>query len=74
MTVSFINSKSEGLEVRPEPLGLAGSGRTVGGVVSQVVGMTDSPGELGIQLQWIVSRCNAEFFYVSYGDTELEGM
>jgi Golgi-body localisation protein domain len=27
---------------------------------------------LGIQLQRIVSRCKAEFFYVSYGDTALE--
>ena len=53
---------------------MVGSGRAVGGVVSQVVGVTDSPGELGIQLQRIVSRCKAEFFYVSYGDTELEGV
>ena len=74
MTVSFINSKLERLEVRPEPAGMVGSGRAVGGVVSQVVGVTDSPGELGIQLQRIVSRCKAEFFYVSYGDTELEGV
>ena len=58
----------------PGPAGLVGSGRAVGGVVSQVVGVTDSPGELGIQLQRIVSRCKAEFFYVSYGDTELEGV
>jgi hypothetical protein len=29
-------------------------------------------GSLGIQLQRIVSRCKAEFFYVSYGDTALE--
>ena len=58
----------------PGPAGLVGSGRAVGGVVSQVVGVTDSPGELGIQLQRIVSRCKAEFFYVSYGDTELESV
>ena len=42
--------------------------------MSQVVGVTDSPGEQGIQLQRIVSRCKAEFFYVSYGDTELESV
>ena len=36
--------------------------------------MTDSPGDGGIQLQRIVSRCKAEFFYVSYGDTELESV
>jgi len=58
----------------PGPAGLVGSGKAVGGVVSQVVGVTDSPGELGIQLQRIVSRCKAEFFYVSYGDTELESV
>ena len=57
----------------PGPAGLVGSGRAVGGVVSQVVGVTDSPGA-GIQLQRIVSRCKAEFFYVSYGDTELESV
>ena len=34
--------------------------------------MTDSPGSLGIQLQRVVSRCKAEFFYVSYGDTALD--
>ena len=74
VTVSFINSKLERLEVRPEPAGMVGSGRAVGGVVSEVVGVTNSSGELGIQLQRIVSRCKAEFFYVSYGDTELEGV
>ena len=58
----------------PGPAGLVGSGRAVGGVVSQVVGVTDSPGDGGIQLQRIVSRCKAEFFYVSYGDTELESV
>jgi len=58
----------------PGPAGLVGSGKAVGGVVSQVVGVTDSPGDLGIQLQRIVSRCKAEFFYVSYGDTELENV
>jgi len=58
----------------PGPAGLVGSGKAVGGVVSQVVGVTDSPGDQGIQLQRIVSRCKAEFFYVSYGDTELESV
>jgi len=42
-------------------------------VVSQVVG-DHQPGDQGIQLQRIVSRCKAEFFYVSYGDTELEAV
>ena len=37
-----------------------------------MVGVTDSPGNLGIQLQRVVSRCKAEFFYVSYGDTALD--
>jgi hypothetical protein len=60
----------------PGPAGLVGSGKAVGGVVSKVVGgVTSDPGaanNLGIQLQRIVSRCKAEFFYVSYGDTALE--
>ena len=58
----------------PGPAGLVGSGRAVGGVITKMVGVTDSPGEGGIQLQRIVSRCKAEFFYVSYGDTELESV
>ena len=38
----------------------------------KVVGVTDNPGNSGIQLQRVVSRCKAEFFYVSYGDTALD--
>ena len=37
-----------------------------------MVGVTDSPSNLGIQLQRVVSKCRAEFFYVSYGDTALD--
>jgi len=73
LTVDNIGEGEEHYRL-PGPAGLVGSGKAVGGVVSQVVGATDSPGELGIQLQRIVSRCKAEFFYVSYGDTELENI
>lgn len=51
---------------------LVGSGRSVGGVVSETVGALsiENPGEAQpVQLQRIVSRCKCEFFYVSYGDT-----
>eukprot|EP00090_Calanus_glacialis_P005198 TRINITY_DN14003_c0_g1_i1.p1 TRINITY_DN14003_c0_g1~~TRINITY_DN14003_c0_g1_i1.p1 ORF type:complete len:1873 (+),score=761.29 TRINITY_DN14003_c0_g1_i1:223-5619(+) len=73
LTVDNIGEGEEHYRL-PGPAGLVGSGKAVGGVVSQVVGVTDCPGELGIQLQRIVSRCKAEFFYVSYGDTELESV
>lgn len=51
---------------------MVGSGRSVGGVVSETVGaaLNQNPGEKQpVQLQRIVSRCKCEFFYVSYGDT-----
>ncbi|XP_023323171.1 protein KIAA0100 isoform X4 [Eurytemora carolleeae] len=68
-----LDNIGEGEEGRvPGPAGVVGSGKAVGGVVSKVVGVTDSPGNLGIQLQRVVSRCKAEFFYVSYGDTALD--
>ena len=73
LTVDNIGEGEQGGSARlPGPAGLVGSGKAVGGVVSQVVG--DVGGDQGIQLQRIVSRCKAEFFYVSYGDTELEAV
>ena len=77
MWLTLDNIGEGGEECRvPGPAGLVGSGKAVGGVVSKVVGgVTSDPGAaciLGIQLQRIVSRCKAEFFYVSYGDTALE--
>ena len=49
---------------------LVGSGQSVGGVVSSEVGSTasESSGGTPIQLQRIVSRCNCQFFYASYGE------
>ena len=74
LTVDNIGEGEESQSCRMAgPAGLVGSGRAVGGVVSQVVG-DHQPGDEGIQLQRIVSRCKAEFFYVSYGDTELEAL
>ena len=74
LTVDNIGEGEESHSARlPGPAGMVGSGRSVGGVVSQVVG-DHQPGDQGIQLQRIVSRCKAEFFYVSYGDTELEAV
>ncbi|GAB6029832.1 hypothetical protein CHUAL_005542 [Chamberlinius hualienensis] len=48
---------------------LVGSGRGVGGVVSDTVGVGGiSENNSGVQLQRIVSRCGCQFFYASYGD------
>ena len=46
-----------------------GSGQSVGGVISEVVGPAS---EAGPQLQRIVSRCKCEFYYVAYGEKSLE--
>ncbi|XP_040574353.1 protein hobbit [Lepeophtheirus salmonis] len=43
---------------------LVGSGQSVGGVISKIVGSKDE------QLQRIISRCKCEFFYVDYDDCE----
>ncbi|XP_050097099.1 protein KIAA0100 isoform X3 [Anopheles aquasalis] len=56
---------------------LVGSGQSVGGVVSETVGVLGessySKGQKPpIQLQRIVSRCKCEFFYVCYGDTSID--
>ena len=56
---------------------MVGSGQSVGGVISETVGGCDSS---ALQLQRIVSRCNCEMVYVSYGqntldlDHDLEGL
>lgn len=49
--------------------GMVGSGQSVGGVISETVGGFDSSGQ---QLQRIVSRCNCEMVYLSYGDNTLD--
>ena len=48
---------------------MVGSGQSVGGVISETVGGYDSSGQ---QLQRIVSRCNCEMVYVSYGENTLD--
>ncbi|KAK4026287.1 hypothetical protein OUZ56_015296 [Daphnia magna] len=58
---------------------MVGSGQSVGGVISETVGGCDSS---ALQLQRIVSRCNCEIVFVSYGqntldldlDNDLEGL
>lgn len=50
---------------------LVGSGYSVGGVVSPVVGKYSSDGESGshtIELQRIISRCDCQFYYASHTD------
>ncbi|KAM7354827.1 bridge-like lipid transfer protein family member hobbit [Cochliomyia hominivorax] len=73
LTVDNIQDKDDAvINDLPDIPHLVGSGRSVGGVVSETVGASSSEnsGEnQPIQLQRIVSRCKCEFFYVSYGDT-----
>ncbi|XP_017843588.2 LOW QUALITY PROTEIN: protein KIAA0100 [Drosophila busckii] len=74
LTVDNIQDKDESSIVNhlPEDIShLVGSGRSVGGVVSETVGafLSDNSGQAQpVQLQRIVSKCKCEFFYVSYGD------
>ncbi|UYV61491.1 KIAA0100 [Cordylochernes scorpioides] len=46
---------------------LVGSGHSVGGIVSSIVGGTSDPSTAPLQLQRIVFRCSCQFYYVSYG-------
>uniref|UniRef100_A0A1A9X0V8 FMP27/BLTP2/Hobbit GFWDK motif-containing RBG unit domain-containing protein n=1 Tax=Glossina brevipalpis TaxID=37001 RepID=A0A1A9X0V8_9MUSC len=73
LTVENIQDKDDTvINDLPDIPHLVGSGRSVGGVVSETVGATsnENSGESQpIQLQRIVSRCKCEFFYVCYGDT-----
>ncbi|XP_037949690.1 protein KIAA0100-like [Teleopsis dalmanni] len=73
LTVDNIQDKDDTvIHDLPDIPHLVGSGRSVGGVVSETVGAAsiEHPGETQpVQLQRIVSRCKCEFFYVSYGDT-----
>ena len=47
---------------------MVGSGQSVGGVISETVGGCDS----SVELQRIVSRCNCELYFVSYGQDTLD--
>lgn len=73
LTVDNIQDKDDKvINDLPDIPHLVGSGRSVGGVVSETVGASSSENgseSQSIQLQRIVSRCKCEFFYVSYGDT-----
>ncbi|EDV50747.2 protein KIAA0100 [Drosophila erecta] len=72
LTVDNIQDKDETvINNLPDISHLVGSGRSVGGVVSETVGAflsDNSGGAQPVQLQRIVSKCKCEFFYVSYGD------
>ena len=48
---------------------MVGSGQSVGGVISETVGGCDSS---ALQLQRIVSRCNCELVFMSYGQNTLD--
>ncbi|XP_058458931.1 protein hobbit isoform X2 [Malaya genurostris] len=78
LTVDNIQEKDKDATVInefPDLPHLVGSGQSVGGVVSETVGVSGDSyrgGKSPIQLQRIVSRCKCEFFYVSYGDTSID--
>uniref|UniRef100_A0A182NM85 Fmp27_GFWDK domain-containing protein n=1 Tax=Anopheles dirus TaxID=7168 RepID=A0A182NM85_9DIPT len=81
LTVDNIQEKDRDARVvisdLPDLPHLVGSGQSVGGVVSETVGVLgescySSGQKPPIQLQRIVSRCKCEFFYVSYGDTSID--
>uniref|UniRef100_A0A182QNY1 FMP27/BLTP2/Hobbit GFWDK motif-containing RBG unit domain-containing protein n=1 Tax=Anopheles farauti TaxID=69004 RepID=A0A182QNY1_9DIPT len=81
LTVDNIQEKDRDAPVvisdLPDLPHLVGSGQSVGGVVSETVGVLgessySSGQKPPIQLQRIVSRCKCEFFYVSYGDTSID--
>ncbi|XP_055631118.1 protein hobbit isoform X2 [Toxorhynchites rutilus septentrionalis] len=78
LTVDNIQEKDRDATVInefPDLPHLVGSGQSVGGVVSETVGVSGDSyrgGKFPIQLQRIVSRCKCEFFYVSYGDTSID--
>lgn len=76
LTVDNIQEKDREATVineYPDLPHLVGSGKSVGGVVSECVGaaIAGAAGG-GVQLQRIVSRCKCEFFYVGYGDTSVD--
>ncbi|CAH0380913.1 unnamed protein product [Bemisia tabaci] len=57
----------------PDVPDLVGSGKSVGGVVSETVGATSDQNEdAPLQLQRIVSRCKCEFFYAGYGELSID--
>ncbi|XP_053675317.1 protein hobbit [Anopheles nili] len=81
LTVDNIQEKDRDAPViiseLPDVPHLVGSGQSVGGVVSETVGVLGESSYASgqkppIQLQRIVSRCKCEFFYVSYGDTSID--
>ncbi|CAG9812625.1 unnamed protein product [Phaedon cochleariae] len=68
LTVNNIQEKEcEEISEPSEVPNMVGSGVSVGAVVSDTVGPSDSR-----QLQRIVSRCKCEFFYADYGDISVD--
>ncbi|KAK3862517.1 hypothetical protein Pcinc_031627 [Petrolisthes cinctipes] len=70
MWLTMNNIMDKDSQVISQIADIVGSGQSVGGVVSKTVGSKDE--DDGMQLQRIVSRCNCNFFYVSYGETGLD--
>ncbi|KAB7505641.1 hypothetical protein Anas_05703, partial [Armadillidium nasatum] len=71
MWLTLDNIEEKDCTVINEVTDIVGSGQSVGGVVSQTVGISNQENE-SVQLQRIVSRCRCEFFYVNYGETGID--
>ncbi|XP_044758159.1 protein KIAA0100 isoform X2 [Coccinella septempunctata] len=68
LTINNIQEKESTQISEPSEVpNMVGSGVSVGAVVSDTVGPTNSS-----QLQRIVSRCKCEFFYANYGDISVD--
>lgn len=77
LTVDNIQEKDSSAAViadLPDVPHLVGSGQSVGGIVTETVGVSsvDEAKSSPAQLQRIVSRCKCEFFYARYGDTSID--
>ncbi|XP_065335800.1 protein hobbit [Cloeon dipterum] len=75
LTIDNIEEKEKDSAVIEKPADvpdIVGSGHSVGGIVSETVGVGTETENSPIQLQRIVSRCKCEFFYACYGDNSLD--
>ncbi|RXG71387.1 hypothetical protein Avbf_04461 [Armadillidium vulgare] len=68
MWLTLDNIEEKDCTVINEVTDIVGSGQSVGGVVSQTVGISNQENDLCR----IVSRCRCEFFYVNYGETGID--
>ncbi|XP_064647364.1 protein hobbit-like isoform X2 [Lineus longissimus] len=70
LTMENIEDRAEeDFEGTPE---MVGSGQSVGGVVTKMIGASgeECTDNNSVQLQRIISRCKCQFFYASYGEAD----